>query len=400
MSFKNIILSMILLIFPLGLSADAGHKSKPINYYIQHDGEQPNKPEFSRDDVGKDALLNENEQIKDEEKYLSPNEKKKFEKELKKEEKKYQKESAKVKKAKKPSKYKRSKRLKAYSLQYVMRQNKAPVTIAQYLEMSKEVKRTELVVPPPNLKKDDKLVSIPDPGIKIVKYNNPPGGRDVDLRLLMTRRFVLSKAVLSPDRTKSVYSKVYSYPGTQQVASEIFYLNIPEKKSIQSALRDFHTIQEVKTPVIRAGSDYLYENEKRVLSLLDWSEDSKKIAVVEKIGSLTMGPWITQLRTYDFDTKKAYELTALREAIRYYWRTNKGLDLIDYMWDIFPLGWDAVHKDRIIVYAYVYDNNKKSPKFLGTWSIDYKNERPELMSLNGTDFEISINGYAIEFERE
>ena len=394
MHFSRIFL-LIILIISFGLSVNA--KSKPINYYIEHEGEQNTKPKYDTGSEEKDALIPEKQSVKD----LTPKEKKKMEKAEKKALKKAMKKAAKARKKKeKPPKYKKSKRMKKYNYKKLQKENKAPLTWAQYLEMCKDIKRVDKLVPAPNYPKDDKIVNIPDPNVQIVKYNNPPGGKEIELTQLMTKRFVISHASLSPDLSKSVYSKVYSYPGTQQVASEMFYIKIPEKTPIDVALTSFHTIEEVRIPILRAGSNELFENEKRVLALLDWSEDSKKIAVKEKIGALTQGPWKTQLWTYDFETETACELTALREAIRYYWRTEKSIDLIDYMWDIFPIGWDAVHKDRIIVYAYAFDKNKKAPKFLGTWSIDYKNERPELMSLEGTDFEISINGYATKFTRD
>jgi len=376
MKFKSAI-SLITLIFAFGLSSAAIDlkKSKPINYYIEHEGEQKTKPKYTEGAFEKDALLRDDTN----------------ESSLKKKKK---------KKKEKTYKYKKSKKLKKYSFKSIQAKNKMPLTNAEYLEMSKEKKRADLKSTPPKYPKDDKLVNIPEPNLTVIKYNNPPGAKDIDLRQLMTKRIVISQAVLSPDNSKSVYSKIYSYPGTQQVASEIFYINIPPETPIETALKDFHTIEEVRKPVIKAGTELLFENEKRVLSLLDWSEDSKKIAVVEKIGALTQGPWKTELRTYDFETETAYDLTALREAIRYYWKSKRGIDLIDYMWDIFPVGWDNVHKDRIIVYAYAFDKNKKSPKFLGTWSIDYKNERPELMSADETDYDISINGYALKFTRE
>lgn len=374
----------LLLLFAFCFPQIAFCKSKPIEYYIEHDGEQKSKPKYTKESEGKDALIPAPE---------TPKELKKREKAEKK---------AKRKKGKKAKKYKykRSKRIKKYRFKQVKKKDTAPLTFAQYLEMSKDKKREDMAIPPPSYPSDPKIVDIPEPGLMITKYNDPPGGKDIDITHLMTDRFVISQAVLSPDKSKSVYTKVFSYPGTQQVASEIYYIKIPEKTSIVSALKDFHTLEEERIPIIRAGSDYLYNNEKRVLSMLDWSEDSTKIALKEKIGALTQGPWKTQIWTYDFETQKAYELTALREAIRYYWRTQQELDLIDYMWDIFPIGWDAVHKDRIIAYAYAFDKNKRSPKFLGTWSIDYKNERTELMSLSGTDFDISINGYSLKFTYE
>lgn len=312
-----------------------------------------------------------------------------------KEEKKNAKRSA---KKSKESKFVQSKKLEKYTYGYVKKQNNAPLTYAQYLQMAKDVKRENMDIPRPSVKKDEKIVDMPEPGLRIIKYNNPPGSRDLDLRLLMTKRQLVTQGVLSPDKKRLIYSVVYSYPSSAQVASEMFIINIPEEtKSTLSALRDFYTMEAEKEPILRAGTNRLALNEKKTLILLDWSEDGQKVAVKEKIGSQTQGPWKTQIWTYDFETKKVYELSALREAIRYYWKNMKGLDLIDYMWDIYPIGWDKYNKDRIISYAYVYGENHNGAKFLGTWSIDYKNQRSELMSETDLDFEVSLNGYRLDF---
>ena len=319
---------------------------------------------------------------------------------IKKKEKEQQKKLKHSNKKTKPAKFKKSKKMKKKSFNKVNSENKAPKTFAQYLEMSKEVKREDKKIPRPTYPKDDKIVNLPDPNTRIVKYNTPPGSKDLDLRLLMTRRELVTQGILSPDKKRLVYSTVYSYPTAEQVASEMFFINIPKGTSLLSALRDFHTMEAVRKPILKAGTEKLFQYEKRTLTLIDWSEDGQKIAVKEKIGSQTQGPWKTQIWTYDFETKTAYELTAIREAIRYYWRTVKNLDLIDYMWDIYPIGWDLYNKDRIVVYAYAYGKNHKGAKFLGTWSIDYKNQRSELMSETATDFEVSINGYQLEFKKD
>ena len=371
----NKAVTALLLLFAFFIPQKAFCQSKPIEYYIEHDGEQKSKPKFTKGADERDALNPDAETPK------------KFKKSRK-------------KKKEKNYRFKKSKKLKKYNFYEVQSKNKAPLTFEQYIEMAKENKREDLTVPSPTYPKDSKIVDIPEPGLIVTKYNNPPGGKEIEITHLMQNRFVFSRAVLSPDKTKSVFTKVFSYPGSQQVASEMYFFNIPPETSITNALKDFHSIDAEKEPIIKAGTENLYNNEKRVLCLLDWSEDSTKIAVKEKIGALTQGPWKTQLWTYDFEKQKAYELTALREGIRYFWRTEKNVDLIDYMWDIFPIGWDAVHKDRIIAYAYAFDKNKKAPQFLGTWSIDYQNQRTELMSLTDTDFEISVNGYELKFIRE
>ncbi|MBQ2643967.1 hypothetical protein IJG14_00160, partial [bacterium] len=221
-----------------------------------------------------------------------------------------------------------------------------------------------------------------------------------DLRQLMTRHELVTQGVLSPDNNLMAYSVVYSYPTSEQVASELFYIKIPEGTSPVTALSNFHTIEAEREPILKVGTEKLFQYEKRTFTIIDWSESGKQIAVKEKTGAQTQGPWKTQIWTYDFETEKGYELTALREAIRYYWKTKYDIDLIDYMWDIYPIGWDLYNKDRIIAYAYAFGKNYKGAKFLGTWSIDYKNQRSEIMSETTTNFEVSVNGYCLKFKRE
>lgn len=289
-----------------------------------------------------------------------------------------------------------TKGVKKYHFALVVRDNKAPKTLAEYIAMSKEVKREEKTVPSHSYKKDEKLNNVPDRGVRVVKYNSPPGVKNLDLRLLLTRRELVTPAILSPDKSRLIYSVIYSLPTSEQVASEMFYIKIPNGTSIESALTDFHTIEAERKPVLSVGTKELFQYEKRTLALIDWSEDGQKIAVAEKVGAQTKGPWETHIWTYDFENEKAYELTALREAIRYHWKNDHNLDLIDYMWDLYPIGWDKYNKDRIIVYAYAYGENHVGAKFLGAWSIDYKNQRSELMSETAVGFEVSTNGYCLQ----
>lgn len=293
-------------------------------------------------------------------------------------------------------KYVKNKKLKKYKYGKIKRENKAPITYEQYLEMVKEVKREDRKVPQSSFKKDDKLVNLPEPELRLAKYNNPPGAKNLDLRQLMKSHQLVTPAVLSPDKTKMVYPVVYSYPTAGQVASEVFVINVPSNTDAVSALRNMHTIEADRNPVLKTGTDRFAQYEKKTFTILDWSEDGQKIAVKEKIGAIDQGPWKTQIWTYDFTEKKACELTALREAIRYYWKKNHNLDLIDYMWDIYPLGWDMYNKDRIVVQAYAFGKNHSGSKFLGTWSIDYRNQRSELMSETAMDFDVSINGFYLE----
>ena len=87
-------------------------------------------------------------------------------------------------------------------------------------------------------------------------------------------------------------------------------------------------------------------------------------------------------------------MTAIREAILYWWRQNKQIELNNYMWDIYPIGWDKNNPDRLVVYAYAF--TKDNPLFLGTWSIDYNEEKSKLMSIDSTNVEIDLNGFGLK----
>ena len=97
---------------------------------------------------------------------------------------------------------------------------------------------------------------------------------------------------------------------------------------------------------------------------------------------------------YDFDTKTWNRLTAVREAIIYWWRQNKQIELNDYMWDIYPIGWDRNNPNHLVVYAYAF--SKEKPFFLGTWSIDYNEDKSSLISIDNTYVQIDLNGFGLK----
>lgn len=272
--------------------------------------------------------------------------------------------------------------------------NKAPATYEEYLNVSKDVKRSDFKIPEPIYEKDSKIIDLPDPHIIISKYNLPPGSKDINLVGLYAQRKADSIGVLSPDYSKIVYSTAYYYPTENQVMSEMYLINVDKSLSTQDKIKKANAIFKEKTPIMSTGIDDLQQKAFKTLVLVDWSKDGKKLAVKEKIGSTLDGIWQTNLLVYDFDKKQTKNLNEIREAIKYWWKNNENLDLVDYMWDIYPVGWDSVNPDRIIVYAYAY--TKSNPKFLGTWSVDYKGERSELMSLKSTDFAISTNGLILK----
>lgn len=268
-----------------------------------------------------------------------------------------------------------------------------PITMDDYLEMSKEKLRNDFDIPEPEFEKDKDFISI-DPKFRTVSYNNPPGQRNIDLSKIINNRTVSSPAILSPDKTKMIYTKSFYYPQTAQTASAVYF--IPIKNSFNDAfdiLYKTNVVQGEVTPIFTAGMNLLQKYKFTTLFPLDFSKDSNKIAFKEKIGSNYEGTWLTNIVVYDFKTKKTKKLNSIRDAIITYWRNYKQIELKDYMWDIYPVGWDKNNPDKLIAYAFAYTNDK--PMFLGTWSVKSDGRFPKLVSISSTDAEIDLNGYGL-----
>ena len=162
------------------------------------------------------------------------------------------------------------------------------------------------------------------------------------------------------------------------------------------ALIQTHIKDRISKPLMSTGlfdTDY---GVQRTLTVIDWSEDSSKIVLKEKILKEGDGLWQTNLWVYDLETKKAKKLDEIRQAVEYYWNKNQIVDLYYYRFDIYPLGWDAQRKNVILIYAYGYNKNTGStPKFLGTWGIDVNGEHSHLISVQKTGYVIQANGFCL-----
>lgn len=275
----------------------------------------------------------------------------------------------------------------------VTRTNQMPKTMAQYYEQAQKAAENKNPNPSPNVEKDDSIVNLPDPKIGLKKYNNPPGMIETNLKTLKKKRQINSIGVASPDGANMIFTRYYYYPTTKMTGSELFFMHLDTSKSIKERLEHANTFTG-KISVYKTGMDSLDYNIQRTLTILDWSADGRMAAIKEKISYTEDGLWKTNLLVYDFATEKMKDLSEVRSAIKYYWLNNEGLDLNSKRWDIFPVGWDALNPERIIVFAYAYTGER--PKFLGTWSVDCKGERSMLMSLTSANFQISQNGMSLK----
>ncbi len=270
--------------------------------------------------------------------------------------------------------------------------SKQPRYQNDYLLMAKDIKRSEFKIPEPEYNKKPGWV-IPDPHYRVIFFNSPPGARNIELHNLYNNLKADSQGILSPDKQKMVYTTVYYYPKHHQTGYDAHVTNVKAGRSIPDILKKTYITEQDMNPIVSTINDGLEEYKLSTLFPLDWSKDSKKIAFKEQIGSTVDGVWETNVIVYDFETQTTYKLDTLREAVIYYWK-KVGVDLTTYMWDLYPLGWSAEDENRIVFYAYAFSTTK--PFFLGTWSIDFKETKSTLISVDETSVPVSTNGYGIQ----
>lgn len=162
------------------------------------------------------------------------------------------------------------------------------------------------------------------------------------------------------------------------------------------ALMQAHIKDKIKKPIMSSGEEDMDYGVQRTLTVVDWSQNGEKLLLKEKIAKDGDGTWQTNIWVYDFKTGNTKKLNEVRQAIEYYWNKNQQIDLHYHRFDIYPLGWDAKHPDRVLLYAYGYNKTTgTSPKFLGTWSIDYKGEQSQLISVLHTGYIVQANGFCL-----
>jgi len=272
---------------------------------------------------------------------------------------------------------------------------KMPETVDEYKEMSRDIKRSQRKIPAAQLIQDEKLVKIPEPRYQIIKYNNPPGSQNIDLRNLITERQIRSIGVISPKQDKLAYTSVYYAGYNDKVSSEVFYIDLDSSKPLKQRVKTASVVNKNEIKLLDAGVKEEYPTLFRTLTILDWSTDGSKIAIKERVGSSTFGIWQTNLWVYNLTDNTSKQLVEVRDAVKYWWKENKNVNIDDYRWDIVPIGWDEVNPDRLVVCAYAY-TTKKTAKFLGLFSVDAKGQNSQMISTTPMSLNISTNGLILK----
>ena len=276
------------------------------------------------------------------------------------------------------------------------------MTLEEYEEKSRAKTRQEIsqeILDKPDMSKDKNYIYVPQHIFKLVRYNEPVGSPELRLtRRLFFDRQINAQGIVSGDYKKLVYPSVYYYAEMNSVGCDLFLINLDETLNNLERVEKANVLNKEQKPILSTQKETKYKSIFRTLTPIDYSTDNTKLLIKEKIGSRHDGIWKTDIWVYDFETRQPKNLTALREAIGYYWKKTENLELNDKRWDIYPLGFDANNDDRIIVCAYAFTGG--NPKFLGTWSIDVNNESVKLESVTGAGMPVSVVGFKISKEHD
>ncbi len=268
------------------------------------------------------------------------------------------------------------------------------MTKAEY-EVESKVKdksKEDMDFKPPIQDKDMKY--LPQPTYKLVRYNNPPGSPEIHL----TRKYKFDRSqkdygIVSNDLKFMVYPEVYYYADRNVTSGELYVvpldITLPDTQRILKA----NIARRGQKPILETEKDTEVRNTFRTMTPIDFNVDLTKLVAKEKIGNTFDGIWQTNVWVYDFKTQKATNLTEIRQAILHFWEKEKGFELSEYRWDIYPLGFDKKNKDRIVINAYAYTG--KRPQFLGAWSIDCNGTTSKLESLSNQSKEVSVIGFKL-----
>ena len=268
------------------------------------------------------------------------------------------------------------------------------MSVEEYEKLSKPKDKTTIDYGRPEVEKSYDMQYVPQPIYKLARYNDPPGTPNLTVKKELFKTGQLNlPGITAPDFSVMVYPAVYYYPERGAVTCDLFVVPLKDNDSSVNRILKANIARRNPNPIMSTDKELTNSSIYRTLTPIDFSADSKKLLVKEKIGSSEDGIWKTNMIVYDFNNKTTYELSELREAIKYYWKEYKGLDLIDKRWDIYPLGFSKGNPNRIMVTAYAYTGEK--PVFLGVWSIDYQGEQSRLISLTNGSIEVASNGFKL-----
>lgn len=242
---------------------------------------------------------------------------------------------------------------------------------------------------------DTKKFNMPEPKYTFEAYNFPQGSRELDYKDVKNNLFYYSYLVADKNFQYAAYSHYYFAPDSNQISSNFFVEKLDTSKTKTKRILDYKHKQQTRTPIIESGLKNIYQDYFSGLTLVDWSKDSRKILIKEKIGSTRNGVYKTNLYIHfmenEIEPGKTIKLDDFSETIKNYFQDWENKQLIKYRYDIIPLGFSEENDDIIIAICYVY-NNESDKIFLGIWGYNCKKRETILLSKENKIPQISVNG--------
>lgn len=245
--------------------------------------------------------------------------------------------------------------------------------------------------------KSDKKNFFPTPNFQLEKYNNPPGKIDFNIENIKKNLKDYPVLVANQNFTYVAYTQFYFEPDNEQISSAFFVEKLPPDTTKIKQLLNYKHCQKTRIPVLESGTKETYNNLFNSLSLVDWSNDGKKVLIKEQIGSTVNGIYKTNIYVYflneddDEDMGYSIKLDDLDSTIKNYFLDYNNIQLQKYKYTLEPLGFSAENDDIIIVLSYAYDKNNRK-YFLGAWSYNCLTYEILLLSKTNTQYPVSING--------
>ena len=268
-------------------------------------------------------------------------------------------------------------------------------TVEEWKNEAQNIPLSERIIKEEKENIDAKKYYVPKLNYTFEAYNYPQGKRELNFENVKKDLQYTSYLVVDNSCRYAAYSKYFYQPETNQISSKFYVEKLDTTKTKTKRILDFKHNQQQRFPVLESGMQDIYSNHFQGLTLVDWSKDSKKLLIKEKIGSTQNGVYKTKLHVYFMktDIRNGYllELDDFDEAIKQYYIDWESKQLVRYRYDIEPLGFSAENDNVVVSLLYVYDNDNNK-LYLGTWGYDCVKREVILISKEDYTPMLSING--------
>lgn len=279
-------------------------------------------------------------------------------------------------------------------------EEKMPKTYQQWQKVAQSEPVVKRENPKINPEPNKKLTKVLSREPFFVKYNIPAGGREIDLSKIMKDSTLNSKGVVDETFSKMAYVTYFYYPTYNQISSKLFVLPLNKTQTRIKRVEDANLLKSSRINNFEVNMDSFKEGYYSLMTILDWNNNSDRILVKNKIGTLESGIFRTELYSVSVDEDceiLSYHKIDFEDVIKKHYREQSNIVLNLYRWDIKPLGYNSNDENEVISYAWAFDKNNKKV-FLGVWGANLETDEIYLISSDYTPYEISSHGIVLEYK--